>query len=140
MPNNSKARHNQLQSYAMQHLRLDDDGREMLNQTEVMRGLIERFGCTKQTARLNVAKAARRKRGELVKAWGGLRPGAGRPAIRDEVQRYIDESAAAHIEPREGVEGVVFHDEMEFIPLNELRYDAILGFHRRTVTAEVSNG
>jgi len=131
MPNNTKARHQQLQAYAMEHLRLDENGRELLNQAEVMRGLIERFGCTKTTARINVAKAARRKRGELVKAWGGSRPGAGRPNIREQAQRYIDESGMAHLENRDGAEGIVFHDEDEFIPLSELRYDAILGFHRR---------
>ncbi len=115
----------------MEHLRLDDNGRELLNQNEVIAGLIREFGCTKTTARINVAKAARRKRGELVKAWGGTRPGAGRPNIREQAQRYIEETGAAHLETRDEREGVVFHDEMEFVPLSELRYDAILGFHRR---------
>ena len=131
MPKNTKARHEQLQAYAMEHLRLDDDDRELLNQNEVIRGLMAQFGCTKETARINVAKAARRKRGLMVKAWGGYRPGAGRPNIREQVQRYIDESGLAHLETRDEVNGVVFHDEMEFIPLSELQYDAILGFNRR---------
>lgn len=98
MPKNTKARHEQLQAYAMEHLRLDDDDRELLNQNEVIRGLMAQFGCTKETARINVAKAARRKRGLMVKAWGGYRPGAGRPNIREQVQRYIDESGLAHLE------------------------------------------
>jgi len=36
-------------------------------------------GCTIETARRHLAKAARRMRGEVSAVWGGTRPGAGRP-------------------------------------------------------------
>lgn len=135
--NNTKERHLQMLRYAVEHLELADDGGELLNAADVQRGMMDKFGCTRQTAWRNVQKAARRIRHNMAEgglldlsAWGGERPGAGRPSIRQQVESYIAETGAAHLELRNGVVGVVFHDEDEWIALNKLRYDSELGFHR----------
>lgn len=44
--------------------------------------LVERTGCHADTAKRHLAKAARQLRGEEAAAWGGARPGAGRPASK----------------------------------------------------------
>jgi len=44
--------------------------------------LVARTGCHPDTAKRHLAKAARLMRGEAAAAWGGSRPGAGRPAER----------------------------------------------------------
>lgn len=52
--------------------------------------------------------------------------------INEVVTRYIYETKAAHYAVQDGVAGVVFHDEGEFMPLVDLAYSQRLGFFRRS--------
>lgn len=53
--------------------------------------------------------------------------------ITDHVTRYIHQTNGAHYDVQDGVSGVVFHDEGEFIPLSDLAYSERLGFFKRSL-------
>ena len=50
--------------------------------------------------------------------------------IREMIQQYIADTGEAHLETRADGEGVVFHDEGEFILLSDLAYNSSLGFFK----------
>ena len=52
-------------------------------------------------------------------------------SIFPHVDKYIDEVGLAHWEVRSSVLGVLFHDEGEFIPVEDLGLSENLGFFRR---------
>lgn len=60
----------------------DFDVRERVDYAAFVPLLVERTGCHSDTAKRHLAKAARLMRGEATAAWGGSRPGAGRPSER----------------------------------------------------------
>ena len=85
MPNNTKARSNELNALAAEIA-----AREKVDVTEVMdsrpyiRELMERGNCHRETARAVWARYCRRARYSLVVSWGGVRPGAGRKPAKAE--------------------------------------------------------
>ena len=82
-PNNTRARSDAFQQAARALLEeAAFDVRESVDYATFVPLLIERTGCHSDTAKRHLAKAARLMRGEAAAAWGGSRPGAGRPAER----------------------------------------------------------
>ena len=90
MPNNTKARHEEIYTAACSALEqvggvVAVDQLDQLERLPILRSLyktvVSETNCHIDTAKKNVAKALRRARyGEMVKrGWGGNRPGAGRP-------------------------------------------------------------
>jgi hypothetical protein len=89
MPNNNKARHEEIYTAACSALEqvggvVKFDQLDQLERLPVLRSLyktvVNETNCHIDTAKKNVAKALRKARyGEMVKRWGGPRPGAGRP-------------------------------------------------------------
>lgn len=73
-----------------------DIGGQILNEEEAVAALMAEFGCTRQTARNHVARAARRKRHPdyQVPQRGGRRPGAGSPQFTDDEVRDMRALAA----------------------------------------------
>lgn len=59
------------------------DGHDSLDFAALVPRLVAQTGCHPDTAKRHLAKAARILRGESAPAWGGPRPGAGRPTRRD---------------------------------------------------------
>ena len=55
------------------------------------------------------------------------------------VQEFIKEGGQARIETRDGVEGVLFLDEMYFIPLENLGYNSELGFFNTSIFPDQPN-
>lgn len=82
-PNNTRARSDAFQQAARALLEETSfDLNEGVDYAALVPMLIERTGCHSDTAKRHLAKAARLMRGEAAAAWGGSRPGAGRPAER----------------------------------------------------------
>lgn len=90
MPNNNKARHEEIYTAAVSALetaggvvavdQLQDIERLVIIR-KLYKTVADSTNCHIDTAKKNVAKAMRRARyGEMKKRWGGERPGAGRPA------------------------------------------------------------
>ncbi len=82
MPNN-KARH--LEILAAAHALLEEQNVDVTEGVEIRplaKELVKRGICEYSTAKRNIAKAVRQKRGKLVMdagGWGGAREGAGYP-------------------------------------------------------------
>lgn len=53
--------------------------------------------------------------------------------ITDHITKYIYATGNAHYAVQDNTPGVVFHDEGEFIPLQDLAYSERLGFFRRSL-------
>lgn len=80
MPNNTKARHQEILTAA--HAILDEQNVDVIEGVEIrpLAKILEaRAACHYDTAKRAIAKAVRQKRGQLVAQWGGNRPGAGKP-------------------------------------------------------------
>lgn len=77
--NNTKARSEEIQAAA--RALLVARGVDITQQVArpLVKALAEQTGCHIDTAKRHVAAAIRRARGEQARAWGGARPGAGRP-------------------------------------------------------------
>ncbi len=78
--NNTRARSDEIQAAARALLLADawQLDEQAITPDRVAR-LIEQTQCHADTAKRHIAKAARLMRGEAAAAWGGARPGAGRP-------------------------------------------------------------
>ena len=50
--------------------------------------------------------------------------------IRDHIRRSISDGLAAEFAQRDGKAGVIFHDENEFIPFDDLNYNNAYGYFR----------
>lgn len=81
MPANTRARSDALQVAARAFIdAIGLDVRESNTTRTMALSFATAEGCTVETARRHLARAARRMRGELsAETWGGKRDGAGRP-------------------------------------------------------------
>lgn len=89
MPNNTKSRHQEIYTAACSALeqvggvvKVDQlpESERIITLRSLYKAVVDSSGCHIDTAKKNVAKAMRKARyGEMVKRWGGKRPGAGRP-------------------------------------------------------------
>lgn len=50
--------------------------------------------------------------------------------IRDHVRKAIIGGMPAEFTQREGVGGILFHGENEFIPFDDLNYNSVYGYYR----------
>lgn len=81
MPNNTKARSEELQTLAAEILAASGvDVTERVEIRPLAKLMSDKAGCHYTTAKQHIARAVRRARGKLVEpGWGGYRVGAGRP-------------------------------------------------------------
>lgn len=80
MANNNQARH--LEILAAAHALLDEQNIDVSEGVELrpLANILKKRGvCDYDTAKRNLGKAVRQKRGQLVAQWGGAREGAGYP-------------------------------------------------------------
>lgn len=59
--------------------------------------------------------------------------------IQDEISKYIQETGLARLETRDGVRGVLFLDENQFIPWADLGLSRIYGFFQKSVLQDVED-
>lgn len=57
--------------------------------------------------------------------------------IQSAVNEYIEETGFARTETRDGVDGVLFLDENQFIPWDDLGYSRLYGFFQKSVLQDV---
>lgn len=79
-PNNVKSRHQEILDAC--HKVIEDQGVDITQKVKTLplaKMVVEKTDCHINTAKRNVAKAIRQKRGEYTEQWGGGDRGAGRP-------------------------------------------------------------